>query len=236
MQPERIKAIHLQFPWLPDDYLRVLSGIEAGQRRYGLEWFDGPQRPADMGGPSAAQSFPSAFRIGRRNGQFVGYEYIEGAHPALREWGGSQQQVSGRYAGINELILSQRDPWADQRPIVKHAFGIPGMAFGSWHDAGTCLVADCILSPGLETEGLNNLLDRLAAEWELTLVRSDNDSWLSVRRGEHGLELLDARHGSVGDWRAASRESALSELAALAPYNSGGIVQYFGSMSLPKPA
>ncbi len=236
MLPERIKAIRLEFPWLPDDYLRVLSRVDAGRRCYGLEWFDGPRRPADMGGPSAVQSFPSAFWIGRRNGQFVGYESVEGGQPALREWGGSQQQVSERYAGIDALILSQRDPWSDRRPVVEYALGIPGMAFSSWHDTGTGLVADCILSPGLETEGLNNLLDRLAADWELTLVRSDNDSWLSVRKSEHGLELLDARHGSVGDWRAASRESAFSELAALAAYNNGALVQYFGSMSLPKSA
>lgn len=235
MSPDRIKAIQREFPWLPDDYVRVLPGIDAGRRRYGLEWFDGPQRPADRGVPSLAQNFPSAFWIGRRNGQCVGYECVAGGHPILREWGGSQQQVSGSFAGIDALILSQRVPWVDQRPIVEHAFCIPGMAFGPWHDAGTGLVADCILSPGLETAGLNHLLDRLAADWELTLVRSDNDSWLSVRRGEHCLELLDTRHGSVGDWRAASRESAYAELAALVPYNSGSCVQYFGSLHLPKP-
>ena len=92
------------------------------------------------------------------------------------------------------------------------------------------------MSPGLETVGLENLLDRMETGWELILVRDDNDSWLSVRKCEGDIELLDARHGAIGNWRSATRNSALAELAALASSNGGAIVQYFGSMRVPRPA
>lgn len=221
--------------WIPEDYARLLRKVKPGQRCYGLEWFDGPQRPADLFAPAVARGFPSALLVGRRHGQFVGYEDVESGRPALCEWGGSQRQVVRRHAGIDALILSQRDEWSDSRPVVPHEFGIRGMAFGPWHDAGTELTADCILSPGLEEIGLDHLLDRLTAGWTLTLVRGDSDSWLSVRRHAGGLQLLDARHGSIGDWRGASREAAFAELAALAPYNGGALVQYFARLTLPKP-
>ena len=235
MLSERIRAICGDFPWIPNDYARILTKVDGGQRRYGLEWFDGPRPPASVLGQSASQKFPSAFWIGRRKGQLIGYEIFERERPALYEWGSSQRQVIRRYAGIDELILSQRNNAADMRPIVRYELSILGTAFGPWHDAGAELVADCILSPGLETVGLVNLLDRLAAGWELSLVRSDNDSWLSVRKREVGFELLDSRHGSAGKWRAATQESAFSELVALAPYNDGAAEQYFGNMTVPKP-
>ena len=235
MISERIRAIRGDFPWIPDDYARMLAKIDGGQRRYGLEWFDGPRRPASVLGQSASQRFPSAFWIGRRHGQLVGYEIFENERPTLYEWGSSQRQVIRRYAGIGELILSQRNNAADMRPVVRYELSVQGMAFGPWRNAGAELVADCLLSPGLETIGLANLLGRLDTGWELALVRGDNDSWLSVRKREGEFELLDSRHGSVGKWRAATRESAFSELVVLAPYNDGAAEYYFGNMTVPKP-
>jgi hypothetical protein len=220
--------------WVPEDYARIRRKVRPGESRYGLEWFDGPQRPADVFDPVVAARFPSAFLVGRRHGQFVGYEEVDSGRPALREWGGSQRHVVRRYAGIDELILSQRAADSDRRPVVPHALDIPGMAFGAWHDAGTGLTADCILSPGLEARGLDHLLDRLDIGWELILVRSDNDSWLSVRRQDGGFELLDARHGSVGDWRGAARAAAFAELVALAPFNDGSLPQYFARLIVPR--
>ena len=223
-------------PWIPDDCARLLRKVRAGQFLYGLEWFDGPQRAADVLEPALARGFPSAFFVGRCHGQFVGYEDVEVGRPALCEWGGSQRHVIRRYSGTDALILSQRPEGSDSRPVVHYGLHIAGLAFGAWHDAGTALFADCILSPGLEDAGVNNVLDRLAPGWEFVMVRSDNDSWLSVRRHAGELQLLDARHGSVGDWRAASRAGAFAELVALAPYNDGALVQYFAGMTVPRPA
>jgi len=235
MLANRLKAIVVECPWLPDDCARVFAKVQAGQRRYGLEWFDGPQRPQNVLGPTAATSFPSAFWIGRRTGYFVGYERVESGQPALCEWGGSEQRVIRRYAGIDELILSQVNPLADGRPVVRHELSIPGMAFAPWHDAGTGLTAECILSPGMEAIGLDNLLSRLEASWELLLGRGDNDSCLCVRKCHGQFELLNGRHGSAGEWRIATRESAFSELHALAPYNDGALKYFFGRINVPKP-
>jgi len=230
-----VNALPAAYDWIPEDCARLLRKVRSGEFRYGLEWFDGPQRPADLFEPAMAQGFPSAYLVGRRHGQFVGYENVESGHPALCEWGGSQRHVIRRYAGIDALIFSQRPDGSDSRPVVPHALSIPGVAFGTWHDAGTALAADCILSPGLEDVGLDNLLHRLEAGWEFVMVRIDNDSWLSVRRHEGELQLLDARHGSVGDWRAASRDAAFAELIALAPCNDGALAPYFAGMTVPRP-
>ena len=235
MLAERLKEIVAEHPWLPDDCLRVWARVQPGLRRYGLEWFDGPQRPQDAFGPTAAASFPSAIWIGRRQGRFVGYEGVERGRPVLCEWGGSERRVIRRFAGMDELILSQLNPSADGRPVVRHELNIPGMAFGPWRDAGQGLTADCILSPGLEGIGLDNLLGRLAAGWELLLGCGDNESGLSVRKHHGQFELLNGTHGSMGDWRAATRESAYAELLALAPYNDGALKYFFGRIDVPKP-
>lgn len=236
MLSERIEAILGGFPWIPEDYARVLAKVRAGEKRYGVTWFDGPQRPADIPGQPGSEGSSTAFWIARRDGHLIGYDDSQSHCPALIEWGGSQRRLIRRYAGIDELILAQRSNPTDLRPVVRNDLAIRGMAFGLWHDAGAELVADCILSPGLEAAGLENLLDQMAAGWELILVRDDNDSWLSVRKCEGGIELQDARHGAIGNWRSATRNSALSELAALASCNGGAIAQHFGSMRVPKSA
>lgn len=236
MLAERLKEIFADSPWIPDDCRRVLAKVRAGQRRYGVEWFDGPQRPAAVLGPSAAASFPSAQWIGRCSGQPVGYESVESDRPVLCRWGGSQRQVVRRYTGIDDLILAQLDPASDRRPVLRHELRIHGMAFGPWHDAGMHLTSECILSPGLEIAALESLLTRMTDGWRLVLQRGDSDNWLCARRRDGEFELLDARHGCIGEWRTSSRTSAFSELLALAPYNDGALGQSFARLDVPKPA
>jgi hypothetical protein len=236
MDAARLRELANQHPWMPADYLRVLATVDAGRERYGLTWFDGPQSPASMLGPSFAATFPTALWIGRRHGQVVGYESFDAGEPSLCEWGGSQRQVVRRFNGMDNFILSQRDPLADARPVVRHRMHLDGVAFGPWHDAGDVLVADCLLSPGLESLAIDSVLARLEAGWELCLVGEDNDSWLTVRLGRGGFELLTSRHGSFGEWRPASRAAAHAELSALAHCNSGALPQHFGSMTVPRPA
>jgi hypothetical protein len=235
MRAERIHAMLRAFPWIPQDYAGVLRRVEAGQRRYGLEWFDGPQ-PADAPGSIPAGGFPAAFRIGRRAARVFGYADVGGVRPALCEWAASQLRPVRRFAGIGELILSQRDEASDSRPIVVHELVVPGIAFGAWREAGASLSAPCILLPGSEVEGLNNLLDRLGAGWELTLVREDNDSWLAASTAEGRFELRSLRHGSDGSAgrTVSTRESAYSELAALAPFNDGAAAWCFGRLQVPR--
>lgn len=110
------------------------------------------------------------------------------------------------------------------------------MAFGPWHDAGMHLTSECILSPGLEIAALESLLTRMTDGWRLVLQRGDSDNWLCARRRDGEFELLDARHGCIGEWRTSSRTSAFSELLALAPYNDGALGQSFARLDVPKPA
>lgn len=217
-----ISDIVRKFPWLPIDYRRMRARVSPGDQLYGLEWFDHP---------ITMTHFPTAFCIGRRHGQIIGYDNVD-AKPTLCEWGGSQQQVRHRFANMAELIFTQRHPDSDLRPVVRHDLTIPGMAFGAWHDTGTGLVADCILLVDQEQEGLTHLLDRPQADWDFTMVKSDNDSWLSVKRHGNSYALLHARHGSVGDWHPVDRLTALKELSALVPYNDGRYAYCFASMSL----
>jgi hypothetical protein len=222
-----------EFPWLPMDYLRTRARVRAGDTLYGFEWLERPARPADLSDAAFAASFPTAFWIGRRNGQFIGYENTDG-EPSLCEWGGSQRQLKQRFASLADLILAQIHPESDRRPIVPYTLTIPGMAFGPWHDTGVDLHADCLLLAGQEALGLTNLLDRPQPDWDLTMVKSDGDSWLSAKRDGDAFALLHARHGSVGDWYTVDRQTALKELTALAPYNDGAYAQYFAGMSLAR--
>jgi hypothetical protein len=221
------------FPWLPLDYQRMRARVRAGDNLYGFEWFDRPVRPADVASAPIAASFPTAYWIGRRNGQLIGYENTDTV-PSLCEWGGSQRQVKQRFADMAELIFSQIHPFSDSRPVVPFRLTIPGMSFGSWHDSGEGLIARCILLVSQEELGLTNFLNRAQGDLEITMVKSDNDSWLSAKRDGDSFALLHARHGSVGDWFTVEHQQALSELLALAPYNDGAYPQYFATMQISR--
>jgi hypothetical protein len=235
MLPDRLREILRGFRWIPEDYARVLAEIETGRRRYGVEWFDGPQAPASMAGTRTSNAFTSAFWIGRRDGHFLGYDETGSGRPVLCEWRGWRRRPARRFAGIDQLILSQIDPAADRRPKVRFDLAIEGMAFDAWRFDGTGLSALCLLSPGRESLGVGNLLDRMAPGWELTLVCEDNDSWLSVRKGGAEFELERSRHGSAGAWRAVTRIAAFGALVALAPSNGGASAWNFGRLRVPKP-
>jgi hypothetical protein len=220
-----------EFPWLPLDYQRTRARVRAGDTRYGFEWFDKPTRPADIADAAIAANFSTAYWIGRRNGQLIGYENTATV-ASLCEWRGSQKQVRRRYADMAALILSQIHPDSDRRPVVPFKLVIPGMSFGNWHDTGMSVVADCIFNVGQEELGLTSLLERDRADWDLTMTRSDHDSWLSAKRDGGAFALLHARHGSVGDWYPVDRLKALNELLAVAPFNDGAYPQSFAKMEI----
>lgn len=235
MTPERIAALRHAHPWLPEDYLRLLATVEPDARRYGFAWFDGPRRPGVQAGADAARRFPDAWWIGRRSGQVLGYEAVASGPPRLVEWGASQQRRVARFSGVDALILAQRDPARDSRPVVAHDLRIGGMAFGAWHDAGDVLVADGILSPGLAAPALANLLDRLADGWLAIMACADGDACRSVRRSGTGFEVCDDRHGSSGQPRVLDRAAAWAALMAVAPWNGGASVHDFASLRVPHP-
>jgi hypothetical protein len=228
MTPDRIAQIAAAFPWLPADYLRILWRVDPApaNKRFGLKWFDGPQVPGAIGGPSIRPQFPTAMWIARRNGNAVGYVDIDGA-PRLQEWRASQRRVVRTYADIAALVLACIiDADQDQRPVVSQAVAVPDLAFASWRNAGDCFTALCILLPGKEAGVIDSLFAALGTRWELSLTREDNDSWLLIRPARGGCEICLTRHGSCGDWQPATIDTARTELLALAPFNLETAVEH----------
>jgi hypothetical protein len=239
MTPERIAQIRAEFPWLPADYLRILSRVPAGSAtsRYGVQWFDGPESPGDAFGAALAAQFPSALWIARRGGNPVGYAGWDAGHPRLYEWAGSQRKVVHRFDGIAALVLASiLTPGYDGRPLAPFALQVPGLALGPWHDAGTQYIAHCILLPDEEAGVIDALHAGAAAGWELCLSRDDNNSWLSIQPLPGGFELRLDRHGCGGQWQHATAEVALAALLALAPFNDGVHPAYHALLSVPVPA
>lgn len=233
MHPDRVRAHQQSFPWLPADYLRALARIEPGRVRYGIEWFDGPKRPAELAGAALEEAFPSARWIGRRDGDPVGYEGVDQGQPVLCVWGASEQRCRARYGSIDALALAQLDPAADGRPIVSCSLQVPCVAFGPWRNAGTGIDAPCILSVGMESMAIRHLMKRMDPLWQLTLTGDDNDSCLSARKRGVGFELEHSRHGSAGDWQPATERETLAKLSAWAPGNDGSAPWAFARLSLP---
>lgn len=232
MSPDRVQQIVAAHPWLPQDCRRVLLQVEPGLTRYGVQWLDGPQSPAQLFGPAVGAMFPSALWIGRRRGNAVGYTVADGK-PQLCEWARSQQHVIARYDGMDALVLAAVSPAGDPRAAVPHTLRVPGMAFGPWRQGSDTMDATCIISPGLAPAALPGLLDALPLNSVLTLTREDSDSWALVRVATGGLQTREARHGSVGAWQAASRAQVLDSLAALAAFNDGSSAQYFARLTVP---
>lgn len=233
MTPERIAVLHQAYPWLPADYRRALGTIEPGRTRYGVQWFDGPQRPEQLGGAAAAQAYPSAWWIGRRKGNPIGYELTDTSQPQLCEWGGSQRRCVARYHGIDALVLAQINPDGDRRPRVPYELQIHGLAFGPWRDGGTAIDAPCLLSAGLESVGIENVLARLEPGWELLLMAVHDDAGLLVRKEAAGYELCEIRHGSFGSWQATPFEQVFAACLAVAPGNGGADFGSFGRLTVP---
>jgi hypothetical protein len=235
MVDPQFREMRIEFPWLPEDYLRILPRAMQGGPRYGLEWLAAPTQPSMIGGRLAALSFPSAVWIGRRGGQIIGYENIGSGRPDLCEWGASQQRVKQRFGGIDDLILSHPLRSTDQRPVVAYDLRIRGAAFGSWHRSGIGLIADFIFSVGQESVAVASLLGQMDERWELTLCYCDVEQWLSVRKIGTGFLLRIGRHGSSGVCRQATREAAFDEILQIAHCNDGSEGQSFGSIVVPEP-
>jgi hypothetical protein len=237
--PERIAQIHAEFAWLPGDYLRILSRVQAGPAamRYGAQWFDGPQVPGAAFGASLGEKFPSALWIARRGGNPVGYAGWDVGQARLYEWAGSQRKVVRRFDGIAALVLASiLTPGYDSRPVAPLSLQVRGMALGPWHDARTAYAARGILLPDEEASVIGALQAAAPAGWELCLSRADNDSWLTIRPlPEGGFELCLDHHGSGGEWRPASRTQATAELLALAPFNDGTQPAYHALLTIPVP-
>ena len=235
MKPERIAALCETFPWMPADLRRLLASIEPGRTRYGVQWFDGPQRPEQLGGAAAAQAYPSAWWIGRRKGNPVGYELPDAGQPQLCEWGGSQRRCVARYADLDALILAQINPDGDRRRLVPFYLHIPGLAFGPWRDGGVAIEAPFVLSAGRETDGIRSVLACLMPGWELLLMAVHDDAGLLVRKEAAGYELCEIRHGSFGSWQAATYDRVFSTCMAMAPGNGGADFGSFGRLTVPAP-
>jgi len=232
MSPDRVQQIVTAHPWLPQDCRRVLLRVEPGLTRYGVQWLDGPQSPAQLFGPDVGALFPSAWWIGRRKGNAIGYSHTADV-PRLCEWARSQQHLIAQYDGTDAMILAAINPAADRRDAVPHVLQVPGMAFGPWRHAGASLDAACILSPGLAPPALPALLDALPAHGVLTLTCEDTDSWLQLRGAADEWQTRQARHGSVGAWQPAQRPDVLAQLGALAAFNDGSSAHYFARLRVP---
>ena len=232
MSPDRVQQIVAAHPWLPQDCRRVLLRVEPGLTRYGVQWLDGPQDPAQLFGPDVGELFPSALWIGRRKGNAIGYSHTATV-PRLCEWARSQKHVIAHYDGMDAMILAAISPASDRRDAVHHLLHVPGMAFGPWRQTGNTLDAACILSPGLAPSDLPALLDALPARSVLTLTHEDTDSWLQLRLAAQGLEARDARHGSVDAWQLVDPADAQAQMAALLAFNDGSSTQYFARLTVP---
>ena len=235
MSPDRVQQIVAAHPWLPQDVRRVLLRVEPGLTRYGVQWLDGPQSPAQLFGPEVGVLFPSAWWIGRRKGNAVGYCDTAGV-PRLCEWARSQKHLIAQYDGMDALILAAINPAADRRDAVPHQLQVPGMAFSAWRHAGATLDAACILSPGLAPSDLPALLDALPAQGVLTLTCEDTDSWLQLRAAAGEWQTRQARHGSVDAWQPAHRADVLAQMGALSAFNDGSSAQHFARLSVPAAA
>lgn len=236
MQEENIAELRRRFPWLPLDCATALTAMVPGRRRYGIEWFEQPRRPADVAGAGVGQAFPTAWWIGRRNGNPVGYEPADTAAPALYEWGGSQRRRLAHFAGIDALALSQINPDADRRALVEVEIEVRGLAFGPWRSGGDFLDAPCMFSVGLGNVGVENIIGRLGIGWELLLMEEDRDAALCVHGTAAGYELRRIGHGHFGAWVPASQEATRAACTALVSRNDGSDAWSFGKLSLPAPA
>ncbi len=239
MTPERIAQIQAEFPWLPPDYLGILSRVQAAPAApsHGLQWFDGPKAPGQAFGAALAAQFPSALWIARRAGNPVGYAGWDAGPARLYEWAGSQRQVVRQFDGIAALVLAAvLTPGYDSRPVVPLALQVRGMALGPWHDAGTGYVTRGILLADAESGVLASLQAVAPAGWELCLTRADNDSWLSIRPVAGGFELCLDRHGSAGRWQRVTGAEAEAALLTLAPFNDGSHPAYHAVLTLARAA
>lgn len=235
MSPDRVQQIVDAHPWLPQDCRRVLLQVEPGLTRYGVQWLDGPQSPAQLFGADVGALFPSALWIGRRKGHAVGYSHT-GGEPRLCEWGRSQKQVIAQYPSMDAMILAAASTAHDRRAAVPHSLHLPGMALGPWRQGDGTLEATAILSPGLAPAALPALLDALPAHSVLTLSHEDGDSWTLVRAAPPGLHTRESRHGSVSAWQPAQRAQVLAQMAELAAFNDGSSAQCFARLAVPVAA
>lgn len=233
MNEAKREALRRRFPWLPPDCVAALCAVVPGRRRFGIEWFEEPRRPADVGGVSVGRAFPTAWWIGRRDGDPVGFDLTDPALPMLCAWGGSQQRVRARFAGIDALALSQLDPAADRRPQVEVALRIPGLAFGPWRSSGTVVDAPCMFSVGSGDLGVDGILGGLEGDRELMLIEADRDAALCVRKHGEGYALSRIGHGHFGAWTPASVAAARAACTALVPHNDGSDAWSFGRLTLP---
>ncbi len=231
MSPDRVQQIVAAHPWLPQDCQRVLLRVEPGLTRYGVQWLDGPQSPAQLFGQAVGAQYPTALWIGRRQGNAVGYTQA-GGKPRLCEWARSQKHLMAQYDGMNALVLAGISSVGDHRMAVHHTLHVPGMAFGPWRQGSSTLEALCILAPGLPVGALPALLDALPAYSVLTLTRDDSDSWTQVGVTSQGLQTRETSHGDVGTWQPAQRPRVLAMMATLAEFNDGSSAQYFARLAV----
>lgn len=236
MLEEKIAELRHRFPWMPLDCASALAVIVPGRRRYGIEWFAEPRRPVDIAGAGVGAAFPTAWWIGRRNGNPVGYETADSAAPSLYEWGGSQRQRLAHFSGIDALAMSQLNPEADRRALVEVKIEVPGMVFGPWRSGGDLIDAPCMFSVGYGCLGAERILARIGRGWELLLMEEDRDSALCVRRMPAGFEVSRIGHGHFGSWTHESDEGTLAACAALVPHNDGSDAWSFGKLSIPAAA
>ncbi|MBL8383617.1 MAG: hypothetical protein JNM90_11100 [Burkholderiales bacterium] len=234
-----IAAVVAAYPWLPQDYLRLLPRVPPAppRRRYGFDWFDRPQEPCTALGARLADRFPAAILIGRRSGNLVGYAGWQDEAPLLYEWAGSQQRVVRRFATLSALALATAAPEeSDLRARVPLQVRVPGLLIAAWRDGGSRLDAPCILLAGEEAGVLDGLAAALPSGWTFTLTCEDGDSWQSLRPALGGFESCHTRHGSVGAWGACDHAAARTRVVALAPCNDGGAPGWTAHLSLPAPA